>query len=211
MLVAGTIPLMTRSAFGILKQGHDLLCLVVRAVAPAVALTHEGRYAITGSNDYKIRIWDLKQGVELRALTGHMGVILDLVVFSDNRRALSTSSDETFKVWDLQAGKELFTVRNRYDTALAITPDDRLLVSAADFEDVLHVWDLKRAERLPLADTNLRAHHNTVTPDGRWLVIGATTRPLKYGMWSVSRYTQCSGATMKMSRRWLSPPIASIW
>ena len=41
----------------------------------SVALTQDGRKAISGSEDKKVRVWDLESGVCLEVLEGHTDTV----------------------------------------------------------------------------------------------------------------------------------------
>ncbi len=41
------------------------------AAVEAVAITPDGRYAVSGSIDHTLRIWELASGREVRKLKGH--------------------------------------------------------------------------------------------------------------------------------------------
>jgi hypothetical protein len=64
-----------------------------------VALSGDGRRAISASEDYKLKVWDVESGRELCTLTGRCyvvpGVAVRVAVSGDGRRAVSASSDRT--------------------------------------------------------------------------------------------------------------------
>ena len=76
----------------------------------SVAVSADGRLALSGSDDRTVKVWDLTSGQELRTLAGHAGWVKSVAVSADGRLALSGSSDSTVKVWDLTSGQELRTL-----------------------------------------------------------------------------------------------------
>ena len=96
----------------------------------AVAVTPDGRWAISGSGDQTLKVWNLKTGTEERTLTGHTNSIIAVAVTPDGRRAISTAYDSTLKVWDLQTGQTLasFTGDSHMDT-FAIASDGVTIVA----------------------------------------------------------------------------------
>jgi WD40 repeat protein len=61
----------------------------------SVALSPDGRFALSGSDDRTLKLWDVGTGKELRSLRGH-GSHVKSVAFSPNGRfALSGSLDRT--------------------------------------------------------------------------------------------------------------------
>lgn len=73
-------------------------------VVTSVAVSPDGRTALTGSADYTLRLWDLQSGLELQRFTGHSGWIFDVKFTPDGQRAVSVSTDTTARVWDIVPG-----------------------------------------------------------------------------------------------------------
>jgi WD40 repeat protein len=120
-----------------------------------------------------VSIWDFEHGVELCKMAGHTMPVTDVAIFSDNHRAVSAAADATLKIWNLEKAKELATLRSQNDRALAITPDDRLLISAVGYGygDVLKVRSLESVIAEESLDDNLGASHAAITPDGQRVAI----------------------------------------
>ncbi len=72
-----------------------------------VAVTPDGRRAVSASEDRTLKVWDLETGQELRTLEGHGARVIGVAVTPDGRRVVSASWDNTLKVWDLETGQEL--------------------------------------------------------------------------------------------------------
>ena len=74
-----------------------------------MALSGDGRRAVSASWDQTLKVWDVETGRELRTLQGHTGVVNGVALSGDGRRAVSASADNTLKVWDVETGRELRT------------------------------------------------------------------------------------------------------
>ena len=100
----------------------------------AVAVTPDGRRAVSASDDQTLKVWDLERGEEVRTLKGHSSSVRAVAVTPDGRRAVSASDDQTLKVWDLERGEEVRTLKGHsgWVYAVAVTPDGRRAVSASD-------------------------------------------------------------------------------
>ena len=75
-----------------------------------VALSGDGRRAVSASQDKTMKVWDMESGRELHTLQGHSGHVTGVALSGDGRRAVSASEDNTLKVWDVESGRELRTL-----------------------------------------------------------------------------------------------------
>jgi serine/threonine protein kinase len=99
-----------------------------------VAITPDGRTALSGSDDNTLKLWDLASGQELRTFTGHEYVVTCVAISPNGDKAVSGSGDKTLKVWDLSSGKELRTFTGHLDrvTSVAIAPDGLTALSSSE-------------------------------------------------------------------------------
>ncbi|MBD2472990.1 NB-ARC domain-containing protein, partial [Nostoc sp. FACHB-145] len=75
----------------------------------AVAITPDGRSAVSASADKTLRVWDLNTGRCLHTLEGHKDGVSAVAIIPDGRSAVSASADKTLRVWDLNTGRCLHT------------------------------------------------------------------------------------------------------
>jgi WD40 repeat protein len=146
-----------------------------------VAVTPDGRRAVSASGGNTLKVWDLESGQERRTLAGHSGPVFDVAITADGRRAVSASRDKTLKVWDLETGQELRTLAGHSDyvSGVAVTADGRRAVSASN-DKTLKVWDLETAEELrTLAGHSSSVDGVAVTADGRRAVSASWDKTLK--------------------------------
>ena len=83
-------------------EGHSL-------GVSGVALTPNGKRAVSAAWDKTLKVWDLESGRALRTLEGHSGGIVGVAVTPEGTRAVSAAWDNTLKVWDLESGVALAT------------------------------------------------------------------------------------------------------
>jgi WD40 repeat protein len=95
---------------------------------------------ISGSEDYTVRVWDMK-GNQLAVCRDHQGWVLSVCVTADNK-IVSGSNDKTVRVWDMQ-GNKLAVCRGHEDyvTSVFVTRDNKI-VSGSD-DKTVRVWDMQ--------------------------------------------------------------------
>jgi hypothetical protein len=74
-----------------------------------VAVTADGKRAVSASHDKTLKVWDLDAGRVLHTLEGHSSRVRAVAVTADGKRAVSASDDKTLKVWDLETGTNVVT------------------------------------------------------------------------------------------------------
>jgi WD40 repeat protein len=152
-------------------QGHNRAAGTAVAVR-AVAVTPDGRHAVSGCADKTLRVWDLETG-HSRILDGHTNAVGAVAVTPDGRRAVSGSSDYTLRVWDLATGHSPELQGHRGAVrAVAVTPDGQRAVSgSSDGDMTLRVWDLATGRSRVLQEYGC-TERIAVTPDGRSAISG---------------------------------------
>jgi WD40 repeat protein len=98
---------------------------------------------VSASEDKTLKIWDIKEGKQLKTLKGHTGVVLDVAIHPDGY-VISVSDDETIKIWDWENNKIVRTLKG-HDGAVrsvAILPDKRIITSSND--RTLKIWDIDK-------------------------------------------------------------------
>jgi WD40 repeat protein len=96
----------------------------------AVAVTPDGKRAVSASWDRTLRVWDLDSGQPIATLTGHEDSVNAVAVTPDGKRVVSASWDRTLRVWDLDSGTCLAVVAmDGALRAVAVAPDGETIVA----------------------------------------------------------------------------------
>ena len=164
-------------------------------VVNAVAVTADGRRAISASSDQTCIVWDLRTGQGLHTLTGHSAWVWALIVTADGMRAISASGDQTCKVWDLCTRQELHPLWGHRASvrAVAVTADGARAISVSDDETCI-VWDLRTGQGLH----TLRGHRGSVravavTADGTRAISASEDQMCK--VWDLASYEEVATFT----------------
>merc|ERR1712124_126209 len=65
-----------------------------------VVSSSDGQFALSGSWDGTLRLWDLNTGLTTRRFVGHEKDVLSVAFSADNRQIVSGSRDKTIKLWN---------------------------------------------------------------------------------------------------------------
>jgi len=159
-------PVAVRAAFRVRTlHGH-------KDTINAVAMTRDGRQAVSGGEDGLLNRWDLATGQCLGTLTVPGEKIRALAITADGRHVVSASGHRVLRVWDFDSGQCLRTLEGHTKSisAVAMTVDGRWAVSGSlDYR--LRLWDLSDGKCLH----TLKGHAGDVrfvaiTEDGRQAV-----------------------------------------
>lgn len=110
---------------------------------PALAVSPDGKTAVTGCTDGKIRLWDVASGVCRLTLDGHRGSVSAVAFGEQNSIFISGGSDGAVFVWDAGTGKSMRALdRHRLGvTAVALSPAGDMALSSGEDADV-RLWNL---------------------------------------------------------------------
>ena len=146
-----------------------------------VAVTPDGKCAVSASFDNTLKVWDLATGRALRTLEGHSASVSGVVVTPDGSRVISASWDNTLKVWELGSGRALRTLEAHSDwvCGVAVTVDGKWAVSASE-DTTLKVWDLATGRMLRTLEGHAGGVYGVaVTPDGKRVASASLDTTLK--------------------------------
>ena len=158
----------------------------------SVSATPDGQWALSGSSDQTLRLWNLDTGQCVLVCEGHGNPVGTVAMSSDRRWGLAatcpraerdrpTESDLQIVCWDLSTGQRRSTLTGHasWTNDLAISPDGSYAFSAST-DGTLRKWDLKTTRCLVI----FRGHRASVkavaiSRSGRWLLSGSRDGTLR--------------------------------
>eukprot|EP00999_Lentomonas_sp_LEN2_P002916 NODE_778_length_1200_cov_242.520037_g737_i0.p1 GENE.NODE_778_length_1200_cov_242.520037_g737_i0~~NODE_778_length_1200_cov_242.520037_g737_i0.p1 ORF type:complete len:320 (+),score=91.04 NODE_778_length_1200_cov_242.520037_g737_i0:87-1046(+) len=136
-----------------------------------VAISSDGMFALTGSWDCSLRLWEIATGQTTRKFTDHTKDVLSVAFSPENRQIVSGGRDCTVKVWNT-LGECKYTIKDEGHTdwvsCVRFSPNQQTgVIVSAGWDKMVKVWNLSTLR----LQSNLAGHKGyvntvTVSPDG---------------------------------------------
>jgi WD40 repeat protein len=150
----------------------------------AVAISPDGKYIVSGSDDQTLRLWDW-QGNQIGIFQGHEQAVRAVAFSPDGKQIISGSADQTLRLWDLQGNQigEPFQGHEQGIWSVAFSPDGERIVSGGD-DQTLRLWDLEGNQ----IGEPFQGHENWIwsvafSPDGNQIISGSNDQTLR--LWNL--------------------------
>ena len=174
-----------------IATGRLIRSISVDSDVQTVALSPDGRRALTGGNDNTPKLWDVATGNLIHALKG-IGEIRSVAFSPDGHSVLSGSlEDGTLRLWDRVAGRliRIFDGHPGSAKVVAFSPDGHSVVSGSAGDDKsLKLWDAAKGELIRSFDEQGDERENlrnlVFSSDGRKVLSGAINTTPK--LWDVA-------------------------
>jgi len=137
-----------------------------------VAISSDGQFALSGSWDGTLRLWDLNTGTTTRRFIGHTKDVLSVAFSADNRQIVSGSRDKTINLWNT-LGQCKFTIagddgHKEWVSCVRFSPNlQNPLIVSCGWDKMVKVWNLNQCKlRTDLIGHSGYVNTVTVSPDG---------------------------------------------
>ena len=151
----------------------------------SVAVSSDGCFAFSGSNDRTAKLWDLRTGRLVRDFVRHKLAITCVIVSPDGQWALTGSADGTLCQWELSSGRCRRVLEGHVSgvTCVAVTPDGRWVLSGSS-DNTLRWWDISSGSCVHVNDSlNSRPTCMAISGDGCRAAIGCRDASLE--LWDI--------------------------
>jgi WD40 repeat protein len=99
-----------------------------------ISVSPDGRWAVSGSVDRTLRIWDLRRGTCRAVLSGHSDRINSVVITPDGTQILSCSNDHSIRIWDAMSGRARHKfLMKRFVLSIAVFGNSNHVIFGGDY------------------------------------------------------------------------------
>jgi cytochrome c len=138
----------------------------------ALAISADGKTAISGSFDTSAVRWSLEHNVAQQVLRFHDGAVNAVALLRDGR-AVTSGDDARIAIWSPgeTTPRTVLEGHRAPVSALAVSPDASLLASAS-WDHTARLWPLAGGEARVLEGHSQNVNGVAFTPDGRLVTVG---------------------------------------
>ncbi|MDD5285969.1 MAG: caspase family protein [Desulfuromonadaceae bacterium] len=129
----------------------------------SVAFSPDGRYALSGSWDSTLTLWDISTGKEIKTFRGHKDRVNTVAFSPDGSQIISAARDNSIKLWDIVTGRETRTFRGHTGdiSSTAFSRDGNSFISGGS-DGTIRRWDITTGKEIA---------QFVSLKDGEWIVL----------------------------------------
>ncbi|KAI9460067.1 WD40-repeat-containing domain protein [Boletus coccyginus] len=160
----------------------------------SVAVSTDGRWIVSGSDDSTIRVWDAETGLEVSDPLEHSGFVVSVAFSPDGKIIVSGSSDTTIRAWDTQTKLQVGSAFHGHTgsvNSIAFSPHGIWFASGSS-DNTIRIWNTKAHIQVAL----LKGHTNPINSiaaslNGERIVSGSSDGTIR--VWSTLTWSQVGG------------------
>lgn len=141
----------------------------------SVAVSPDGNYIATGSQDKTLKLWNASKGKLHATCRGHRRGLWDVCFSTRDKLVASSSGDNTVRIWSVQNGACMVTLEGHLSGVLKTAFISKgLQIASAGADGLLKVWNVASGE----CNATVDAHEDRIwalsaVEDGNKLLTGA--------------------------------------
>lgn len=151
----------------------------------SVAISPDGKYILTTSDDQTARLWDASTGQEVRRFE-HPDKVKSGLFSPDGSYVLTGGSDSLAHLWETETGREILqlTGHEKKVNSVAFSPDGKTILTGSN-DQTARLWDTSTGREM----LQFNGHEDNVnsvafSPDGKTVLTGSDDETAR--LWDVS-------------------------
>ena len=177
----------------------------------AVAISPDGELLASSDGDGEIRIWRLRDGLQLLTCSEHTTWV-KAIVFAPacaypTPILASGGEDQIIRLWDVETGQCYQDLRGHTNWvwAIAFHPQGKHLASASE-DGTVRLWDLETGDCLEvMADHTGGVYAVAVSPDGETIASGGDDLAIRLWDWKTGGLQTLTGHSQRLRSMAFSP------
>lgn len=162
--------------------------LAAKSKVFAIAISPNGQLLASGSEDGKIRLWDLNTKKVRRTIPGHPSAVRSIAFSKDGKKLATGGMDGSARVWDVSKGTLVKAFREKHKEhvySVAFSQSAQTLATGLA-NGTIQIWEVDSGKLL----RNLTGHSEAIyslaySPDGKTVASSSGDKTIK--LWSVRK------------------------
>ncbi|CAD8097742.1 unnamed protein product [Paramecium primaurelia] len=168
----------------------------------SVCFSPDGNTLASASEDYSIRLWDIKTGKQKVKMDGHSNLVRSVCFSPDGTTLASGSDDCSIRLWDVKTGQQKFKLNVHTSSVLSVqfTSDGTTLVSSSADKSI-RLLDVKTGQEKFKLDGHIHYVWSVcLSPDGANIASGSYDKSIR--LWDAK--TRQQKAKLDGHSEWVS-------
>jgi WD40 repeat protein len=155
-----------------------------------IALSRDGKRAVTGTKDKSLQLWDVDSGKQLGNFEGVKEDVRCMALSPDGKTLavghFREGATGTVRLWDVESRREIreFPGHRLEVSAVAFSPDGKRLVSSS-FDKTVRVWEVTSGKELKRFVCASRLECATFADGGRRVLCAGDSADPTLQLWDV--------------------------
>jgi len=155
-------------------------------IVRSVAFSPDGKYAVSGSADGSVKLWDVASAREIRTFLGHEGSVNRVLFGPKGEWVISAGENKSLRLWEVETGREIRVFRGHSAAVyyIALSRDGRFILSGSQ-DKTMKLWEVYTGREI----RTFRGHKEyvgtvAISPDGLYVLSGSIDKTMR--LWDIT-------------------------